>query len=126
MKFRISQLLIIAVVLIPFSGCPRIPEISPGVWVFSTADDEIGVDLGVDGLVRTPNPFPPEANASFPFGTGLTLVWAQDGSTFTMTREVDSIVTRVYTGTVDSSTSIVDGTIQIDGSMSGTWTGMKL
>jgi len=127
MKTRFIHGLVIVAMVVPFSSCPRTPEISPGVWLLSTGTAEIGVELLANGMVQTPSPFPPEANASFPSGTGITMLWTQDGSTFTITHVAGTDVF-VYNGTVNSSTSIIDGTMMqiLGGTASGTWTAMKL
>jgi hypothetical protein len=127
MKARIFSALILVALVVPLSSCPRTPEVSPGVWLIFTDTAAIGVELLANGVVQTPSPFPPEATASFPFGTGITILWTQDGSTFTITHVADSDVF-VYNGTVDSSTSIIDGTMMqvVGGTASGTWSGLKL
>jgi len=124
MKARILSGLLLVALVVPLNSCPRTPEISPGVWLLSTDDLEIGVELLANGIVQTPFPFPPEANASFLTGSDITISWTQDGSRFTLTIEVGSTVSTVYGGTVDSSTSIVDGTwLGAGGTMSSTWRG---
>ena len=127
MKTRIVPALLMAALLIPLSSCPRTPQVSLGVWLFNVEPGGVsGIELGPDGITQEPSPYPTLATAG-PFID--TASWAQVGSTFTLTqmKNADSDVF-VYTGTVDSSTSIINGTWMqtVGGTLSGLWSGMKL
>lgn len=124
MKARFFGGLFVIALLVSFSGCPRGIVISKGVWLFTVDGDVfVGLTLGNGGMAETPNPLPLEAETNF----NGTLSWAQNGSTFTLTQVSGSLIAE-YTGTVDTSTSIINGTwMQIaGGSASGTWFGEKL
>jgi len=127
MKTRSIQGLVIVALVVPFSSCPRTTQVSLGVWVFSTVTFEVGVELLANGMVQTPSPLPSEANGSFPTGSDNMTTWMQDDLTFTLTHVAGSDV-YAYAGTVDSRTSIIDGTITqtVGGTFSGTWSGRKL
>jgi len=123
MKTRFIQGLVMVALVVPFSGCPQAQQVSLGVWVFLLSDgNDIGVELLADGTVVPPNPIPPEANTSW---SGLAS-WMQDRRTIMVTIE-GAVDVLNLTGTVDTSTSIIDGTWETDvGGDSGTWTGTKL
>lgn len=125
MKTRFIQGLVIVALVVPFSSCPGTPQVSLGVWIF---DVKLGVnttsyaiELLDNGVGQTPDPVP-SGMSSF----GGNKFWEQDGATFILEQNFGFDI--VYTGTVDSSTSIIDGTWEVTagGSDSGTWTAMKL
>ena len=128
MKYRFCRISLLITFLIVLSGCPG-PRVSQGTWLFTVTDGiesaVVGVDIRIAGQAQAPDPLPLEAD----FGYGGTLSWAQNGQTFTLTR-VQNTLTAEYIGTVDSSTSIIDGTWMdtVDGvpEKSGTWFAEKL
>jgi hypothetical protein len=123
MKTRILSSLFLVVLLVSLSGCPN-PAISKGVWLFTVDTDQfVGVEIGFGGMAQTPDPLPPEAETNF----NGALSWVLNGSTFTLTQVSGGLIGE-YTGTLDTSTSIINGTWMqtAGGSASGTWFAEKL
>jgi hypothetical protein len=91
-----------------------------GVWIFDVTS---GTDTTSHAIELLRN-----GSTQTPAGTiGLVGVyfWEQDGATIIL--EPISPPNPLYTGTVDSSTSIIDGTWETTGGgSSGTWIGMKM
>ena len=129
-KFRISRALLVVALLVSLSSCPRTPQVELGVWIFEVNYDGastsfIGAELGANGTLQTPNPLPPEATSNRGFVDPVS--WSQDGSTITLLEDHITARDIVYTGTVESSTSIIDGIwTVVDTGQSGTWTAVKL
>jgi len=122
MKMRIGRISLLITMLVALSGCP-LPSLALGNWLFTVDGILVGVEIGSAGMAQTPNPLPPEADTNF----NGTLSWVQNGSTFTLTQVTGGIIGE-YTGTIDSSTSITNGTWMqtAGGSASGTWFAEKL
>jgi len=120
MKIRFIQGLVIVALVVPFSSCPRTPQVALGVWTFDvasgTATTSHAIELLSNGSTQTP---------AGTIGLVGTYFWEQDRATIILEPTSPN---PLYTGTVDSSTSIIDGTWETTagGSSSGTWTGMKL
>jgi len=125
MRANIGRALLLVALVVPLSGCP-VQRVSLGIWLFTFSNGALtGLDIRNDGQAQAPDPLPPEATSGF----GGTLAWVQDGQTFTLT-QTQGIVSAEYVGTVDSRTSIVNGTwVQtVNGTTSagGTWFAEKL
>lgn len=122
MKSRMSHAVLLAALAVPLSGCP-IPAIALGTWLLTIDTTKVGIILLDGGQTQEPIPLPPEADNVL----NGTVTWEQNGRTITFT-QVTGGITAVYTGTVDTSTNIVDGTWMqtVGGSASGTWVGEKL
>jgi hypothetical protein len=123
MKTRFMQGLAIVALVVPFSSCPGIPQVTLGVWIFEVKFDVTttsrAIELMDNGFGLNPDPLP----------SGTTVFdgikfWKQDGATFVLEQSVATLFE--YTGTVDSPTSIINGTWEEFGGDSGTWTATKL
>lgn len=126
MQKRLVMGALLSVALVGLTGCPPI-QVSPGTWLF-TIDYEAGDDISVVALIlqdggTTQNPDPRPADVGLFAGT---LTWMQNGTIFTMSQVADSD-SRVYTGAVNSSTSMEGIWTATAGFVSsGTWSAEKL
>ena len=128
MRKRLVMGLFMSVMLVGLTGCPP-TQVSNGLWVFTITYigpqswvQVPGLFLGENGQAEVPLFVPPEVQDTW-FGT---FTWMQNRSTFTLT-QVANGATMVYTGTVNSSTSM-DGTFMdtsAPGRIFGTWTAYK-
>lgn len=127
MKSPIRRGLLVVVTLVSVIGCSA-PELTTGPWLFTqnSSDGESRTQALIlldGGQTQIPDPKPQEASSEFQSDFG-GLAWAQDGSTFTLSYGVPDSV--IYTGTVESPTSMT-GTWAVPGA-SGTfpWSAVKL
>lgn len=128
MRKRLVVGALLSVLLVGLTGCPP-TQVSKGLWVFTisyvgpaTYTLVPGLTLLDSGQAEVPLLVPPEVQDTW-WGT---FAWMQNGSTFTLS-QVENGSNMVYTGTVNSSTSM-DGTFvdtSASGRIFGTWTAYK-
>lgn len=121
MKVRCLRILLIVFLFLPLSGCP-VPSVALGIWsIRSDGGSPSALTLLQGGQTEIPAPLPP--GIIFAFGGQAT--WQQIRSTFTLTQDFTGPTTQfVYTGTVNSSSSISGTWEKTVGTPpeSGTWT----
>ena len=128
MRKRLVMGALLSILLVGLTGCPP-TQVSNGLWVFTItyvgpASLVLvpGLFLGENGQAEVPLFVPPEVQDTW---VG-TFAWMQNGSNFTLSHVANG-ATMVYTGTVNSSTSM-DGTFMdtsASGRIFGTWTAYK-
>jgi len=128
MKTRIFRVLLIAVLLVPLSGCPTGSTFTLGVWIVTLLPvndvaQSRSIEFLADGMTMNPNPLPPHSNITF----APTVTWSQMGSAIVLTQILAGGSTYVFTGTVHSNT-IMSGTFEqtVGGNFSGIWSAQYL
>lgn len=122
MKSSVLNVLVIAILLVPLSGCPLL-SLQPGVWLFSlsetynspeTALSVTALELLEGGGVAAVDPLPEGATQTYLDFLAELNTWSQDGSMFRLSYTFEGH-TVVREGRLASGSRIVDGIHYSDG-----------